>query len=290
MTRGIALAMVLSALCAGAWAQGDSSAKKTLILTPGYSVVNNQAQYVSVKAKTKIEKKFQPVENLPVSVYLDGSDKDHLLGQVVTGPTGEARLAIPPAQQAAWKAGSSHTISAVAAANKDFDETKSDLTVAKARITLDTADARNLLVTVTQLNDKQQWTPVKGVELKIGVRRQASLLPISADDATYTTDSLGQVTAEFKRDSLAADIKGNLVVAAVVEENETLGSLSVEKTLPWGRYEKVESNYDKRTLYATRQKTPLWLLFMAYSIIIAVWGVILYLVKGVLRIKRIGTA
>jgi hypothetical protein len=290
MSLRTALALIAIVPCTTASAQGDSSGKKTLILTPGYYLVNNQAQYVSVRAKTKIEKKFQPVGKLPVTVYLDGSDKEHLLGQVETGPTGEARLAIPPALQGSWKSTNTHTISAVVAANKDFDETKADVSISRARITLDTADGRSLLVTVSQLNDKQAWTPVKGVELKIGIRRQASLLPISTDDATYTTDSLGQVTAEFKRDSLASDEKGNLLVAAVVEENETLGSLSVEKVIPWGKYVKAEDNFDKRTLFATRHKTPLWLLFMAYSIIIAVWGVIIYLVRGVFRIKKIGMA
>ena len=45
----------------------DSSAKKTLLLTPIYTTVNNQVQYAGVRAKTKIEKKFQPVPELAVS-------------------------------------------------------------------------------------------------------------------------------------------------------------------------------------------------------------------------------
>jgi hypothetical protein len=98
------------------------------------------------------------------------------------------------------------------------------------------------------------------------------------------------VTAEFKREALASGPKGELTLAAVVEENDALGSLSVEKTIPWGKYVAPVDNFDKRTLFATRQKSPVWLLFMAYSIIIAVWGVIIYLVRGVFRIKKIGMA
>jgi hypothetical protein len=282
------LALLVLGLCNATRAQDDSTGKKTLILTPGYYVVNNQGQYVVVKAKTTIDRKFVPVDNLKLSVFLDGADIRNLLGRVLTDPNGEARLAIPPSMQADWAGSIAHTLTAVSEANKDFDETRAEASFTRGRILIDTAEGRSLQVTVSQMNDKREWVPVKGVEMKIGVRRQASLLPISADDATYTTDSLGQVTAEFKRDSLAADAKNDLVVAAVVEDNETLGNLSIEKTIPWGKYVKPVSNFDQRTLYATRQKTPLWLMFMAYSIIIAVWGTIIYLIRGVFRIKKIG--
>ncbi len=279
----IALIMATSAMAQ------DSSAKKTLLLTPVHTTVNNKVQYAGVTAKTKIEKKFQNVPGLTVSFYLDGSDAKNLIGKAVTNEKGVAMLPIPPSVQEAYNAAASHTLTASVDANKEFDATSADATFSRARITLDTADGRTLTVTVTKMNDKKAWEPVKDVELKVGVRRQASLLPVSADDATYTTDSLGQVTAEFKRDSLAAtDPKGVLTLAAVVEENEALGNLSIEKTVPWGRYQARENNFDRRTLFATRQKTPVWLLFIAYSIIIAVWGVIIWLVRGVFRIRELG--
>jgi hypothetical protein len=288
LKRSIPLMLALG--CSTATMAQDSSAKKTLMLTPTYVTVNNQVQYAAVKAKTKVEKRFQPVPELTVSLYLDGSDAANLVGKVVTNAKGEAMVPIPASMQALFNAKQDHTLTASAEATKAFDATSADAAFTRSKIALDTADGRSLVATVTKLNDKKEWVPVKGVEMKIGVRRQASLLPVSADDATYTTDSLGQVTAEFKRDSLASGPNGALVLAAVVEENDELGSLSVEKTVPWGKYVAPVSNFDRRTLFATRQKTPVWLLFMAYSIIIAVWGVIVYLVRGVFRIKKLGTA
>ena len=47
-------------------------------------------------------------------------------------------------------------------------------------------------------------------------------------------------------------------------------------------------SFDQRKLWATKFRTPLWLLFMAYSIVIGVWGTIIYLVLQIIRIKRIG--
>ncbi len=282
--------VVFLTIGANGFAQSDSTSKKTLILTPGYFLINNQTQYIAVQAKTKIDRKFQPVGNLPVSVYLDGTEPKNLLSKVLTNSSGVAKLPIPVAFQSVWKSSVSHTITAIVDANKDFDETKAEAKMTRSKITLDTLEGRNISVMVTLLNEKQEWIPVKGVEMKLGIHRLNSLLPINAEVASYTTDSLGQVNAEFKRDSMPGDIKGEIVVAAVVEDNETLGNLTLEKAIPWGKYVKPENNFDRRTLYATRHKTPVWLLFIAYSIIISVWGVILFLLNSVYGIRKIGMA
>ena len=110
----------------------------------------------------------------------------------------------------------------------------------------------------------------------------------SIKEEGYTTDSLGQINAEFKVDSLpAVDAKGNIIIVAKTEDNELFGNVSMEKTIPWGKYYTTESNFGKRSLWATRDRTPLWLLFMAYSIIAIVWGVIIYLIVQIIKIKNL---
>ena len=102
----IALIMATSAMAQ------DSSAKKTLLLTPVHTTVNNKVQYAGVTAKTKIEKKFQNVPGLTVSFYLDGSDAKNLIGKAVTNEKGVAMLPIPPSVQEAYNAAASHTLTA----------------------------------------------------------------------------------------------------------------------------------------------------------------------------------
>ena len=62
-----------------------------------------------------------------------------------------------------------------------------------------------------------KWVPANGVELKIAVKRSIGNLPIG-DEESYTTDSTGSVTAEFKRDSLLGNNKGNFILVARTEE------------------------------------------------------------------------
>ena len=132
------------------------------------------------------------------------------------------------------------------------------------------------------------WVPAKDVEMKVGVARSGGILS-AGDEETYTTDSTGTVNAEFKKDSLPGDQKGNIALVAKVEDNDQYGNLLVEKTVPWGVALKPEKNFfDQRTLWTAQFRTPLWLMFMAYSIVIGVWGTIIYLISQLFKIKKLG--
>ena len=109
-----------------------------------------------------------------------------------------------------------------------------------------------------------------------------------SETPTYTTDSLGMITAEFKRDSLPGDSKGNLTLIAKLEESDLYGTLTAEKVVPWGVVIKHESAFNVRSLFARRGHSPIWLEFIAYSIVFAVWGILFYLVLQIRKIKKLG--
>ena len=265
----------------------QTAAKNDLLLSLGYFNTNNQTQYLSAKAKTKIDGKFQMVPGINLSFYItNDSSKANLLGTAVTDARGNAYLLIPPAAQAEWKKSVKQSFFAVSTASKLYDESKANVQVAKAKLKIDTAADKKINVIALELKDTT-WVPVKGVELKVAVKRMGGDLNVS-ETQTYTTDSTGTISAEYKRDSLAGDAKGNLVLIAKVEDNDTYGNLSVEQTVPWGNKTEYVSAYDKRTLFARRGHSPIWLELMAYSIVVAVWGVLIYLIGQIRKIKALG--
>jgi hypothetical protein len=74
-----------------------------------------------------------------------------------------------------------------------------------------------------------------------------------------------------------------------VEENDIIGNLSVQKTVAWGVPAKYDNNFfNQRTLWSTRFQTPVWLLLIAYSIILSVWGTLVYLIFQLIKIKKLG--
>ena len=135
---------------------------------------------------------------------------------------------------------------------------------------------------------EKDWVPAKDVEMKIGVERSGGGILSAGEEATYTTDSTGMVTVEFKRDSLPGDQQGNFVLVAKVEDNDLYGNLLIKKTVPWGVVVKPETGFfNQRTLWTTRFRTPPWLLVIAYSIVISVWGTLIYLIFQLLKIKKL---
>lgn len=171
------------------------------------------------------------------------------------------------------------------------EEVITDYVITKSKITLDTVNtdgAKSITITVMQLDKNNKWLPAKDVEMKVGIARLGSILS-AGDEQSYTTDANGTITAELKKDSLPGDKNGNITLIAKVEDNETLGNLVVEKTANWGVPTIEDTNFfNQRTLWTTRFRTPYWLLFMAYSIIIGVWGTLIYLIRQLLKIKKLG--
>jgi hypothetical protein len=271
-------------------AQAQDSITKQPLLDVNYFSYNNNIQYVQVMARLKQGRKFEPVKGVVLKVYLDSISSSMLMTErAVTDETGKADATIPPSLQKQWNASAKHKFIAEASGVKEFERQNAEMEIVKARLLIDTAtgdETKNITATFTAF-ENGEWTPVKGVDMKIVIKRMGGDLTIG-DEANYTTDSSGTVTAEFKRDSIPGDSNGNIVLVAKVEDNDNYGNLSVEKTAKWGAPLIYHSTLYERSLFATRDKAPIWLLFMAYFIIGIVWGTLIYLVFQIFKIKKLG--
>lgn len=266
-----------------------SQAEKTdLSLSISYFNSNNHTQYLVAHAKSKIDGKFQTIPNINLNFYIGTEDAANLLGKAVTNEKGEALLFIPPAAKDEWKKSAKVSFIIVSQKTKAFDEAKGNVEITKAKIQIDTLADKKIIATLMELKDTV-WAPVKAIDVKIAIKRMDADLNV-AETPTYATDSLGVASADFKRDSLPGDSKGNLTLIAKVEDNDIYGNLSSEKVVPWGKSIKYYTEYDKRTLFARRGKSPIWLELLAYSIVVAVWGILFYLIGQIKKLKQLGAS
>jgi len=255
-----------------------------------YFTVNNGVQYLILENSLKKGRNTEPLKNKVFQLYLNSNTPENLIGKVSTDKNGRAKSFIPPSLKAAWAESSNPTFIAVAVGKED--EIAAELAISKSKIQLDTLTTdgiRSISVKVMQLTDSV-WVPAADVEMKVGIQRLGGILS-AGDEETYTTDSSGTTSMEFTKDSLPGDQKGNFVLVAKVQENDLYGNMIVEKIVPWGIAVKTDTNFfDQRTLWTTRFRTPIWLLIMAYSIFIGVWGTIIYLITQIVKIKKLGVA
>lgn len=264
----------------------SQSAKNDLSLSISYFNSNNHIQYLVAHAKSKIDGKFQQIPGVSLTFYISAESPANIIGKGITNEKGEALIFMPPTAKEEWNKSAKQSFIVVSQTSKLYDEAKGTLDISKAKIKIDTAADRKIIATLVELKDSV-WTPVKGVDVKIAVKRLDADLNVS-ETPTYATDSLGVASADFKRDSLPGDSKGNLTLIAKIEDNDLYGNLSSEKVVQWGSSFKYLSQYDKRTLFARRGKSPIWLQVIAYSIVVAVWGILLFLVGQIRKLKRLG--
>ncbi len=268
------------------WAQ---ETKPRLLIDVVYHQRNNNLPYVSVFAKSKIEKKFIPIPNISIKIFLGDETDAGLLGTVMTDKDGLGIVGFPVTVRSLWDTVSQFKLIATSIADKQFASAGGEATVKKARIFIDTLNAggtRSVLATVKEKRGNE-WVAVKDVETKLIIQRSVGNLSVG-DKETYSTDSTGQATAEFKNVTIPGDTAGNIILVAKTEENESYGSISIEKKVKWGTSFIPVNTFDRRTLFATRDKAPLWLLFLAGSIFITVWSVIVYLVVQIGKIRKAG--
>jgi len=259
-------------------------------LSISYFLLANKVPYLEVAVRRKIGRKFQAVKEIPVRVYFGEATAKNLLGYVVTDTIGKARVGLPPSFKNTWDSLNEFKFVATAQLPAGQDSLSADVTVKKAILTVDGAVADGAKTVVGELKERigNEWVPVKNIEMKLSVKRLLGNLSVGEAD-TYTSDSTGVANAQFKRDSLPGDGKGNITLVARVEENETYGNLVTEKSVAWGTATAPPKDFfHQRTLWSTRFETPLWLLFTAYFIVIAVWGTLIYLVFQVIKIKKMG--
>lgn len=268
-------------------AQEDSVVTEEVIKLKYYNE-NNSLQYLVVESLLKTGKKTKPLSNKAFQLYLDSNNAENFIAKVTTDKTGKAKSFIPPALKAKWESSAVHNFIAIPIGKEE--ETPTELKITKTKIKIDTASSegvRSITVQVMKY-ENSGWLPANEVEMKVGIQRHGGLLS-AGDEETFTTDSTGTVVVELKKDSLPGDQQGNIILIAKVEDNDQYGNMLIEKTVPWGiALSSDKTFFTQRTLWSTRFKTPLWLLFMAYSIVIGVWGTIIYLITRIIKIKKLG--
>lgn len=258
-------------------------------LSVRYFLPENKVPYIEINTKKKIGRKFEPISGITVNVFFNEPEENNLLGKIITGNTGLGKVAFPASFKANWDSLNEFKFVAVSEASKSMESLSTDITVKKAVLVIDTIVEDGIKTMTAQLKEKigDEWVPVKDIEMKLGLKRLLSSLSVGEAE-TYTSDSAGTASAEFLRDSIPGDKKGNIVLVARVEDNDVYGNLVEEKVVPWGNVFQSENHFWHRSLWSTGNRAPGWLLFLALVIIIGVWGTLFYLIVQVVKIRKMG--
>jgi hypothetical protein len=255
-------------------------------LNLGYFNKNEGLQYLQATAKAKIDGKFKPVAGLHVQFYISDEQDSNLLGKSITNEKGIATVFIPPSAKTEWMKSDTREFLARSDSTTTYDAANATAEVTKSKIRIDTGADRNIQATLLARKNGS-WIPVGGVDMVLAVKRLNADLLVD-QNPTHTTDSLGVASTDYSLSDLPGDSAGNIVLIAKLEDNDLYGSLTSERIVPWGIPTRYVSNFGKRSLSARGGRSPLFLVFLAYSIALSTWAVIIYLVFQIRKIKKLG--
>jgi mono/diheme cytochrome c family protein len=146
-------------------------------------------------------------------------------------------------------------------------------------------DQRSITAT-TLTKDSLNKQPIPEIDIHFYVKREFGLLPIGPP--INNTDATGKVTIMFP-EKIIGDMDGNVIIIAKVENNFMYMDTLAQVTEKWGIPLKTKDDLmHGRALWGSRAKSPVWLLFLANGILLAVWSVILYIVYNLFRINKAG--
>ena len=132
--------------------------------------------------------------------------------------------------------------------------------------------------------------PLEGIQVKFFVKRFFGTLPLISNGKSVSTDETGVASIKFPND-LPGDANGTIVVTAKVEDDDNYGSFEAKDSVKWGTIVPVtsqEEEWNERSLVGSGNKAPVYLIMSAGIIITIVWGILMYVVYSLFKLKKAG--
>ncbi len=267
----------------------DAPEKIAPNLTIVYNNLNNQSRSITASLTKKMGKKWVPVVNVSIALYLNSTDAGGLLGTLKTDKRGKAELILNGARFKHIKdSAGAYQFIAQLRNHKEFEDADAEIFIKESNLKLsltEDADIKTAKVNFSELNSKMEWVPLKDADVRFYVKKTYSLLPLS--EGNLKTDDAGEASIEIPA-GISGDEKGNITVVARLEENETFGAVISTDSKAWGTPIVFDNNENERNLWASRANAPLVLVIGVNAVLFGIWGVIFYILFLLYKVKQLG--
>ncbi len=245
------------------------------------------SEYLTVKVTGRLGKKYKPVEEIGVSIYLSEKTEPGLMGRVITDAKGVATLQLPEKYNIASDTLIEMHFIVVLETNPIFQDKETKLTIRKVNLEpnfIDHDSLKTILAYVTELDSGGNKIPQGNVGIKFFVDRPLSRLPIG--DLYNATDKAGKVSVSFPSD-LPGDSSGNVRIFVRIDDSDVYGNVEISKDLSWGVPTHFSDATIARSLWASGANAPILLLILINALIVATWGILFYIMYKVYQISKI---
>lgn len=280
ITRPLFLVLLSVFLCTSSFAQ--KTKKDKVRLKAEYVKVMNAEIYFDLKATAKVDNENINVSNLDLTLYNNIGDEQIELGKTKTNMNGESRFTLKNINAIKPDSTNTYNIEISFDGNDSFKSASKSLSFKDATIEakLITKDSVNY-ITAT-LKDTSTDSIISDAILKVQVQRL--FRPLRVGPEFNTTDESGTIIVPIKEDIPGVD--GKLTFEVVLKDSDDYGTVKALVNAPIGVPIVDESTFDERTMWSPRNKTPLFLLIFPNLLILGIWGIIIYLILNLFKLKK----
>jgi hypothetical protein len=292
--KGILICLILSVILGFHNAQSQSKAPVRVYLEHFKFQEEHQ---LSIRVLTKNDRRYRPAEGVEVSLYASIISSAHLLGSLVSTEDGTNTYTFSKEQNEIANNLLITTYYGVIHENDTVQSKEVDITIKDVNLEVryfgDSVWRKQIYVHVSETDSAGNDIPQKNVDINILVDRPLSPLPIKDvfstpdEDGNLSTDEAGNISMNFP-DDLPGDADGNLKILIKIVEDDDYGTVEVADIKQWGIPTIINDLTLKRSLWASSANAPIALLIFINALILAVWGIIFYIVIKIFHIRKLG--
>ena len=254
--------------------------KKNASLSVQYTKITKQYSFLTVVAKYKSEKGFQPCGNIIITFYkvdTTGTIEPVKIGALKTHKDGKVKFIIPP------KYIEQTTSYSVKLENdKTFEDNEETISVTNINIDASIEKSDSIYTIKAQLLSDDN-KPIADESLKVGLKRLFGNLGIGEEES-YSTDENGAIEVPVEKGLTGIDGKLNFQV--VVYESDKYGTVITNVHANFGIPIVNKSSFNERTMWSPPTKTPLFLLIIPNIILIGIWSILTLLLFNLFKIYK----
>lgn len=248
-----------------------------------YVKVMDEGSYLDISTSARIDKKNVSVPDLDLIIINETDDEDIELGSATANSKGKIKFTLPELRTMVSDSSQFYNLKVSFKGNELYKKANRNVQFKDAEISARLIEKDSLHFISATIIDANSRDAISGELLDVQIERLFK--PLKMGEEFNSTDEKGTVLVPIEQGIPGID--GILNIEVVLNDNDTYGTVKALVKAPIGKAIVDESTFDQRTLWSPRNKTPWFFLVFANAIILAMWGIIIYLVINLFRIKKV---
>jgi len=256
--------------------------KNKVRLKVNYFKIMDHEVYFKIQAGARVGSDNVNVSNIDLAVINEVDGEEFELGTATTNMKGESKFVLENFNLLKPDSSNFYNVTVSFKGNDAFTKASKSISFKDAAIKAELITKDSVNYIKATLIDKSIDSVMDNMSLT--VQAQRLFKPLYIGDEFNVTDENGMIVVPIEEGIPGID--GNLNLEVVLMDSDDFGTVKAILVAPVGTPIVDESTFDQRKMWSARNKTPIFLLIFPNLIILAMWGLIIYLTTNLFKISK----